>query len=382
MNAKRILIVAGEASGDLLGANLVEALRPHLGARELFGLGGIRMAKAGVELVDDVSQISVVGVSEVLRVYPRARRMFKRLVARVREERPELAILIDFPEFNMRLAPVVHALGVPVVYYVSPQVWAWRQGRAKTLARYVRKMLVFFPFEVDFYSGKLDVIHVGHPLVEEVPELAQAWDGQDALEGPLRLCLLPGSRRSETKRLLAVQLGAARLLRETHDLRVTVIVAPTVDRSWIERELDDSGLDVQYAEGEDRFAAIAQAHVALCASGTATLEVGLLRTPMVVVYRVGPFSQRLGQLLVKIPYISLVNLVMGCEVVPELLQANANPERIAAEVRLLLNDARRRRKTIEGLSGLRQALGAPGASGRAAAEIAKLLEPEDGAVTA
>jgi len=331
------------------------------------------MREQGVELVADVSAISVIGLAEVARVLPEARKIFKKLVARATADPPDVAVLIDFPEFNLRLAPALRKLGVKVVYYVSPQVWAWRKGRVKSMARSIDRMLVLFPFEEVFYRGRLEVSHVGHPLVDEVPIRPQVWDSGSE-PGPIRIVLLPGSRSSEVKRLLPVLLETAqRLEKDRPDMKVTLIEAATLDSKEADRMIGDSGLEVERVAEADRFDAIASAHLALCASGTATLEVGLLRTPMIVVYRVGLFSYWLGRMIVKVPFISLVNLVLGRAVVPELIQKEAEARKIGAEALDILNNSARRETMRSALGELRPALGASGASARAASEVAVFL---------
>lgn len=370
---KRLLIVAGEASGDHHGARLLRELRNQVPGLIVYGLGGERMREQGVELVADVSAISVIGLAEVARVLPEARKIFKKLVARAKADPPDVAVLIDFPEFNLRLAPALRKLGVKVVYYVSPQVWAWRKGRVKSMARSIDRMLVLFPFEEVFYRGRLEVSHVGHPLVDEVPIRPQVWDSGSE-PGPIRIVLLPGSRSSEVKRLLPVLLETAqRLEKDRPDMKVTLIEAATLDSKEADRMIGDSGLEVERVAEADRFDAIASAHLALCASGTATLEVGLLRTPMIVVYRVGLFSYWLGRMIVKVPFISLVNLVLGRAVVPELIQKEAEARKIGAEALDILDNSARRETMRSALGELRPALGASGASARAASEVAVFL---------
>ncbi|MFQ5525182.1 MAG: lipid-A-disaccharide synthase [Thermoanaerobaculia bacterium] len=382
---KRVLIIAGEASGDLHGARLLAELRRAQAGGELvvYGLGGEHMLDEGLEAVADVSKISVMGLAEVVRVYIRARNIFNRVIDRVKSEPPDVAVLIDFPEFNLRLAPKLKTLGVKVVYYVSPQVWAWRKGRVKSMARSIDRMLVFFPFEVEFYRGHLDVTHVGHPLVDEVPELEQAWDRDPPVSGQterqLRLVLLPGSRSNEVRRLLPVMLESARDLRDRYaGLEVSVVRAASTDAAAMKRAIAASGLTVRVVGGRDRFREIASAHLALCTSGTATLEVGLLRTPMVVVYRMGAIGYWLGRLVVKVPFISLVNLVLGKPVVPELIQGQARRDRLVVEAARLLESSEARAEMRAGLGDLRQALGEPGAASRAAAETLAFLEGSAG----
>lgn len=371
-----LLVVAGEASGDLHGARLLEELSTLVPDAEAFGLGGQQMAAAGLEPIADIREISVVGVAQVLRVLPKARAIFDQLLDQVDRRRPRLAVLIDFPEFNLRLAKALRKRGVPVVYYVSPQVWAWRRGRVKTIAEVVDAMLVFFPFEEQFYEGRdVEAVHVGHPLVDEVPVLPQVWDREEVREEPYQIALLPGSRSSEVEALLPVMLQSVARLAEEIPVSARLIRASTIPAATIDEVVEVSGVPVSVVEGESRFEAIASSHFALCASGTATLEVGLLGTPMAVLYRLGPWTYLLGRLLVRLPHVALVNLVLEEEVVPELLQGRARPEVVSQEVLSLLRDPERIAAIRERLSELRTRLGAKGASARAAREVARRLVP-------
>jgi lipid-A-disaccharide synthase len=374
-NPRELLVVAGEASGDLHGARLISELRQRVPGLAAFGLGGDEMRAAGLQSVAHSSEVAVVGITEVLKVLPRIREVFADLLHEVDRRRPALAVLIDFPDFNLRLARQLKGRGLEIVYYISPQVWAWRRGRVKTIARLVDRMLVFFPFEVDFYRGHgVDVVHVGHPLVDEVPILPQVWDrgGEEEKDGPFRVALLPGSRLSEVEALLPTLLAAVGRLAGRLPVEARIIRAPTVPRELLDEAVELSGLTVAIVES-DRFAAVADSHVALCASGTATLEVGLLGTPMVMVYRLASWTYLLARLLVRLPNVALVNLVLGRRVVPELIQGQANPERIAAEAARLLTDAEARKEMRTALAEVRCRLGAGGASGRAAGEVAEML---------
>lgn len=378
-----VLISAGEASGDCHAARLMEAVSRQSNRRRpvrFFGLGGEAMVAAGLEQVARSDEVAVVGIAEVLRELPRIRRVFGRLLQAAKQRQPELAVLVDFPDFNLRLARRLHRRGVPVLYYVSPQVWAWRRRRVETIARLVDRMLVLFPFEVDVYRGhELEVEHVGHPLVDDVPELRSVWERERSLpERPL-LALLPGSRNSEVRRILPPMLGAAATLVASGGQggpphaapQVRLILAPTVSAELVDRVIAESpldGLDLDIVRS-DRFAAVAGSHLALCASGTATLEVGLLGTPMVVVYRVSPLTGFIGRWLVDLPFVSLVNLVLGRRVVPELLQREAREEQMASASRELLSSRVRIDRMRAALLELRPALGESGASERAARSL-------------
>lgn len=382
--AGRILLVAGEASGDLHAARLLAELRRLAPEVETFGLGGDHLAEAGLERLADSGEISVVGLSDVLRVLPRAREIFARVLEEVDRRRPALAVLVDFPEFNLRLARALRERGVRVVYYISPQVWAWRRGRVRTIAEVVDLMLVFFPFEVEFYRRHgVRAVHVGHPLVDEIPELPHAWDRVPAggAPEPYEIALLPGSRTSEVEALLPVMLGAVRRLAWELPLFVRLVLAPTIPRGMVEEAVELSGLPVRIVPAADRSGALADSHFALCASGTATLEVGLVGTPMAVLYRLGGWTYLMGRLLVRLPHVSLVNLVLERPAVPELIQGRATPERVQGVVSGLLRD----RDAIDGmrtaLGQLRGRLGERGASARAARQVAARLGVEgvDGA---
>ena len=376
MNPREMLVVAGEASGDLHGARLISELRRRVPDLTVFGLGGDEMRAAGLDAVAHSSEISVVGIVEVLKILPRAREVFAELLKQVDRRRPATALLIDFPDFNLRLAKELKNRGLEVIYYISPQVWAWRRGRVKTISRLVDRMLVLFPFEVDFYRRhKVEVIHVGHPLVDEVPVLPQAWDRGEPEGEPYRVALLPGSRLSEVEALLPVLLESVRLLADELPIEARIIRAPTIPREVLEEAVELSGLPVRIID-EDRFAAVANSHVALCASGTATLEVGLLGTPMVMVYRLAPWTYAMAKVLVRLPFVSLVNLVLDRKVVPELIQGDAHPERIAIEAERLLTNAAARGAMRMGLAEVRGRLGAGGASGRAADEVAAVIAKE------
>ena len=398
VGGEELLVVAGEASGDLHGARLLAELRRLVPGLRAFGLGGAELRAAGLDAVADSSEVAVVGVVEVLKVLPRVRQVFAALLAEVDRRRPRAAVLIDFPDFNLRLAGRLARRGIPVIYYISPQVWAWRRGRVRTIARRVDLMLVLFPFEVDFYrrSG-VRAVHVGHPLVDEVPRLPSAWDRELAAGDPYRLALLPGSRRGEVEALLPAMLEAAARVAAELPVAVSLIRAPGIPEAVLAEHVEafrrraagdrmrgrhgpdtpsggGGGAELPVrVESADRFGAIADSHLALCASGTATLEVGLLGTPMVVLYRLAHWSYLLAKLLVRLPNFAMVNLVLGREVVPELLQGEAEPERIGAEALRLLADSEARARMRAGLAELRPRLGEGGASARAARQVAEVL---------
>ena len=380
-----LLVVAGEASGDLYGARLVAELRKLVPDLACFGLGGDELQRVGCASVAHSRDIAVVGFTEVLGVLAKARRIFRDLLSETERRRPAAALLIDSPGFNLRLARRLRRLGVPVVYYVSPQIWAWRQGRVKGIARRVRKMLVLFGFEVDFYRRHgVDVRHVGHPLVDEVPRLPHVLERGDG-ERP-RIALLPGSRENEVRSLLLAMLRALELVHRERPIEAVLLEAPSLDPALLDSILAESSLPVERvrlgggaAGARGRFAALADCHLALCASGTATLEVGLIGTPMIVLYRVSYFTSLLGRMLLRVPHVGLVNLVLGREVAPELLQDDVRPDRIRSVVERLLGDRAALLAMRRDLEPLRERLGESGASRRAAEEVAAVLRDEAGA---
>jgi len=377
MDFRSLLMVAGEVSGDMHAARLLSEIRKLQPGIRAFGMGGAELREAGMEVLADSEEISVVGISEALKVLPRARKIFHQLVSEVESRDTGAAVLVDSPDFNLRLAKALKQRGRKIVYYISPQVWAWRKGRVRLISRVVDKMLVVLPFEVDFYrSHGIDATYVGHPLVDEVPRLKHVWDSPQDSAGPFSIALLPGSRKSEVESILPTLLESARELGRHFEVRLKLIKASSLDREFLETFVAASGLQVEYVE-EDRFAALAASHLALCASGTATLEVGLIGTPMIVVYRVRPWTYLLGRFLVRLPNVSLVNLVLEDRVVEELIQGSARPATICHEaVRLLTNQDRIRRMRSR-LEKLWIRLGESGASQRAAIEVVRSLEVMD-----
>jgi lipid-A-disaccharide synthase len=374
MAAEDLLIVAGEASGDLYGSRLLAELCVRRPGVRAFGLGGQLLTEAGMEVLADAEETSAMGLGAVLRIIPKARRVFQRLLSEVERRGAGTAVLIDYPEFNLRLARRLHQRGVRVVYYVSPQIWAWRRGRVRQVDRWVDRMLVLFPFEEEFYRRHgVDVGTVGHPLVDEVPELPHVWEDGAPTDGAYRIALMPGSRRSEVDHLLPVLLEAAQLLAGEISASFVLIRARTVSQAVLDPHLAVSPVAVEVVS-EDRFDVAATCHLALCASGTANLELALVGTPMIVTYRVGPLSALLGRLILRSRHVSLVNLLLDRRVVPELLQQDATPERIRDEALHWLLDPPRVERIRQQLSQVRGRLGAGGVSQRAADEVLAVME--------
>lgn len=367
-----LLISAGETSGDLLGARLLEALkrrRPDLSA---FGMGGEGLERAGLERIVRSENLSVVGVFEVFERLPALWRAIARMRSASRRLAPEAAVLIDFPDFNGILARRLHHDGVPIVYYVSPQVWAWRPGRARSIARMARRIVTLFPFEAEIYRRLgADALCAGHPLVDSVREALEAEPPPPHTDRH-RLVLLPGSRMAEVRRHWAPMLRAAHSLARRYDLEVAVVRAPGLPAS-----LFPGAADLGFPLIETgRHALIASAHLAFVASGTATLETALCGTPMVVVYRTSAASYAIGKRLVKVPWISLVNIVAGEEIVPELIQEQFHAERLEKEGAALLSAPEQLAKMRFSLARVARQLGPPGGSERAADAVLGVLEPE------
>lgn len=375
--ATRIVVVAGEASGDLHGGRLVQALRrlaPHLTVE---GMGGPQMRAAGVTLLADAGGTAVVGLVELWEKRRTLSGALQLLREHLRAVRPALLICIDFPDFNLLLARRAHRLGIPVCYFISPQVWAWRRGRIRTIRRLVRKMLVLFPFEEAMYRrAGVDATFVGHPLLDalaSVPPREACRASLGVQESSPVLGLLPGSREAEVRRHLPLLLeAAARLARTRPDLRVLVGLAPTLDVGAARAAVAGSPARATVAHGRT-YEVMRAADLLLAVSGTVTLEAAILGTPMVITYRVGPLSWVVGRLLVRVPFIGLPNLVAGEGIVPELIQFQATPERLAATASEILGSRERQGRMRAALADVRARLGTPGAAERAAREILALL---------
>jgi lipid-A-disaccharide synthase len=370
MNPRKIMIVAGEASGDLHGGNLVRAIHRFDPDLSFYGVGGTRMKAAGVKLLADAADMAVVGLTEVIFKLGSILLIMHRLKTTLAKEPPDLVILIDYPDFNLTLARAARRSGIKVLYYISPQVWAWRKGRIATIRKSVDRMAVILPFEEHFYrEAGMDVTFVGHPLLDEVKK---KYTRNEALkrfglkDEAITVGLLPGSRRAEVTRLLPEMLQACRILKDKlSPLQFVLPLAGTLDPVLVQDILRQFPVQVNVIQNEI-YDAIAISDVAIVASGTATLETALMETPMVVVYKVSAFSYIIGRRFIHVDHISLANIIAGRAIVTELIQDDANPERIAAEVKELLVHRRKAREMKVALAEIRERLGTPGASQRTA----------------
>jgi lipid-A-disaccharide synthase len=370
---QKIMISAGEASGDRLGAGLARSLRKLNPSVELFGMGGDEMREAGVRIVQHASEVAVVGFVEVIRHLPTIRRAMSRLTSALIGERPDVLVPIDFPDFNLRLAASAKDAGVPVVYYVSPQVWAWRKGRVAAMRKLVRRMLVLFPFESAFYREEgVPATFVGHPAAaprerasrdELLPRL-----GLD----PRRpvVALLPGSRVGEAGRIFPVLVDAAGLLSRTHPhAQFAVPKARTIPDGFLERIAERTSLSSLGIRGDAYPGILDVADAGAVASGTATLDAALAGLPFVAVYRMQALSYLLAKALVSVDHVALPNLIAGARIVPELVQGECTPRAVAGALALLLDDPARAASSRAGLFGVRDQLHGDGAFDRAAAAV-------------
>lgn len=375
------MMVAGEHSGDVYGARLAAALKERLPQAEIFGCGGEAMRSAGVRAVVDAHDFAMVGITEVISGLPRARRAFHRLLDDASRERPELAVLIDSPSLNIRVARELKRRGVTVVYFVSPQIWAWKRWRLQQLKQRIDRMLCIFDFEEPIYRrAEIPVEYVGHPLVDtvnaELPrETFFARAGLDPATPAV--ALLPGSRRIEVAFNLPRMLEAAERLASARRVQFVLAIAPTIDPGWLETELirDHAHRSSLHLVSGLTYDALAHSDVAVVASGTATVEAALLGCPMVVVYRVAAVTALFARFMVKVPFYSMVNLLAGKAVVDELIQGKFTAGNVAREVAYLLDRPEACHTMRAELRALKSHLGAGGAIGRAADAVVRMLRP-------
>jgi lipid-A-disaccharide synthase len=377
---RKILVSAGEASGDLYASLVVEELRRIYPDAEFFGCTGPRLRKAGVRTLVDAASLAVVGLLEVVAHIPRIYGEYRKLLAEADRQKPDLAILTDSPDFHLRVARRLAGRGIPVVYLVAPQVWAWRKGRIRTIRRYIQRLLCIFPFEEQFFAQeRVNASYIGHPLAGIVrPSLTrdEFFRKHRLASGRPLVSVLPGSRRGEAARHLPALLDAAERLYREKALNLVLPASTTTGVEFFRERMGRSPIKVIEGESWD---AMAHADLALAASGTVTVEAALLGTPMVTFYKVTRPSWVAGKLLVKVPFYSMVNLIAGRALVPELMQEQMTGERLAAEAQRLLSDEGARREMQAGLAEIRSRLAdAAGVepARRAAAIVQEILEGE------
>lgn len=370
MPRKNVLIVSGEPSGDLHASNLVSDIKKLNPNVDFFGMGGSLSKKSGVDIVFDISQLALVGLWEVLKNIFIVKKAFDAVLARVDVEKPDLAILVDYPGFNLRIAKALHKRSIPVIYYISPQVWAWGRDRVNIIKKHVKKIIVFFKFEEELYrTYGIDAEFVGHPLVDivKVPSgRVETFKKYNLSDGKTTLALLPGSRALEVNTLLPIMISAAKVLSEKlKNIQFVIAKHPDLPSKFYEDVVSGSSLDIRIVEG-DTYDVLASADMAIVASGTATLECAIIGTPLIIVYKASLLTYLLYKIVIRTPFLGLVNIIAGKEVAPELLQFDATAENVASETIEILGDKNRLQSIREDLKTIRDSLGKSGASKRAA----------------
>jgi len=380
MGSKNVIIVAGEASGDLHGASLVREIK-RIDPKVTFGgIGGRALRSTGMDVWFDSKDLAVVGIFEVIVSLAKIFQAFRYLRHFLRTHKPDLLILIDYPDFNLPLAKIAKKCGIPVMYYISPQVWAWRKGRVKKIARFVDKMVVIFPFEVTFYNKyNVDVEFVGHPLLDIVQPTFLKEEAKRRLglkEDKTTIALLPGSRSSEIRKILPSMLGTAKILKQTSpDIQFILSIASTLEKRDIQPLIPSDVKDLKVTDGYV-YDVMNASDLIITASGTATVEAAIMNLPMVIIYRVSPLSYFIARRLVKVNHIGMVNLIAGERVVPELIQDEATPDRIASECLKILGDKLVAITIKEKLKRVKDRLGVGGASRKTALIAYSLLRYE------
>ncbi len=368
------MMVAGEVSGDLHGSGVVRELKKRLPGVSVFGVGGDLMQREGMELLHHISTLSVMGFAEVIRHLPVIRQVEQTLERALDERKPQAVVLIDYPGFNLRFAGTVRDRKIPILYYISPQIWAWHRSRLKKIKALVDQMNVIFPFEVDLYRKVgVPVQFVGHPLLERLGSTGSKenfFRSNGLVPGRKLVSLFPGSRVQEIRQILPTMLSAARILRSDLGVQVAIGVSAGLEKNVLNSFLSEEKETVALENAT--YGLMEHSDAAIVTSGTATLETAWFGTPMVVVYKTSPLTFFLGKLLVKVPHIGLVNIVSGREVVPELLQGEMTTPALVKAVSRFLTDMDYNRSVREQLSHVRQRLGTPGASSRVAESIIAL----------
>ena len=374
---RSLLVIAGEDSGDMHAADVIRALKTECPGLAVWGIGGDRLRAEGAELLHDTREMDVLGIVEVLRRYPFFKRTFDEILAEADQRKPDAALLVDYPGFNLRLARELKKRGIKVLYYICPQVWAWNRGRIPKMAEIIDRLMVIFPFEVDVFKGvDLRVDFVGHPMVDELREFREKEPQPLPWSGEKKIALLPGSRKQEIVHILPRLLATAQLLEQSRPDVSFLIPVPAHRLALVESVLQRTRRAprrVSILSGHAR-EVLKQADAAFVASGTATLEAALLRCPTVLVYRGSFLNYLFARALIRIPWLGIANIVSGKEIMPECLQGAMQPLRLAATLDPLMNETPVRRVMLENFRGLEQALGA----GRPAGRVAKIIKEELG----
>ena len=382
MPKRTVFIIAGEASGDLHGSNLVKAVKRLNPDIDFIGIGGDRMKQAGVKFITHSSEMAVVGFTEVLTKLKSIIKAGVKTKKILRQKRPDLVILIDYPDFNLHIAGYAKKIGIPVMYYISPQVWAWRRGRVKKIKKRVDKMVVILPFEKDFYEERgIKVSYVGHPIMDAIPKSID----RDSLRKELKIndsyptvALLPGSRKHEIEKALPIMTKALYRLKDVYNkLKAFVILADSVSSEYAKRLIEGCEF-IEIFPSKDIYRILAISDLAFVTSGTATLETAIMGVPMIVVYKGSPLSFWIAKKLVKVRYVSLVNLIANEKVVPELLQDEFNTENLIKEAVKILEDSVLNQRIRKKLKEIRNRLGEGGASEKAARIAIEMLEENYG----
>lgn len=374
----KILIIAGEASSDLHTSNLVKEIKKIRPDITFYGLGGNRMKEEGIEVIYNIVDLAVIGFVEVIRHYSLFKKIFYKLLDRAKSDRPNLIILVDYPGFNLRFAQKIKKLNIPIIYYISPQVWAWGKGRIKAIKRLINKMLVIFKFEETLYKNEgINVSFTGHPLLDIIPT---SFDKMKLLKelnispGNKIVALMPGSRETEVRKILPIMLETTSIIYDRlKGVNFIIIKSQALRDKLYEELIKESKVSVKIVEGKN-YEVINASDLVLVASGTATLETALLKRPMIIIYKVAFLTYLFSKMLIKLPYIGMVNIVAGKKIIKEFLQYNTNPKDIAGEAISILSNPSIWNKITEDLSKIRDCLGEPGATKRAAGVIADFIK--------
>ncbi|WP_273420846.1 lipid-A-disaccharide synthase [Veillonella caviae] len=372
----KIMFSAGEASGDTHGASVAKALREVYPSVEMFGMGGTLMDEAGVRIVYDIKNLGVIGLVEIVKSLPKFFKLRTYLKRIMMKERPDVLVCIDYPGFNMKLAEVAHQLGIPVLYYIAPTIWAWHSSRGKTIKKYVTKVASIFPFEAEAYGKyNCDVEFVGHPLVDIVHPtmlIDESMTYFNARAEAKRVLLMPGSRKQEVLSLLDVMLESGEKLLQSHeDVQFFLPRAHTIDRAELEAFIKERRVPVTITE-DHTYDLMQICDVCLAASGTATLETAMMELPTILLYKVSPITYGIGKMVVNLTHVGLPNIIAGKEVIPELLQSDVSADNIVEHMLPLLDDLKENEHMRQELRTVRDKLGKPGAVKRVAELIYSL----------